>query len=386
MVRGMTQSTRRSLRPLLSTAIGLALTLSACGEQVSGNPLERAQAALAVGNAGAARVELMNAQRAAPNDAKVALLQAEANILLGDGVAAEVAARRAQLIKDSPAADELLAEARLLQGDPDQALDILATLSEGGKPSANVLRLQGDGEAMLGDFAAARALYERALAIAPKDERVLTSFGLSALAAGDLIKADELAAKLKAQGAKSHRAHLFAGWTALRRDRPKAALAAFDAALALQGDHAETIFARAMALGNLQRTDAMEAALTDGLKRHPDHAHGLYLMARLRADQGKMAEAQSLIERAGKGIDKDPVALAFAGQLALEQGFTSTAISRLKLASRLDPSVLHLRLLLAEALWRDGQTREAEMELAVFDRLPTLPAEVVKLRKQMAGG
>ena len=69
-----------------------------------------------------ARIELLNAIAAAPNDGRIRIAAAETDLRLGDGVAAEAELRRARALGiGADATRHLMAHAFLLQHRPDQA-------------------------------------------------------------------------------------------------------------------------------------------------------------------------------------------------------------------------------------------------------------------------
>ena len=79
--------------------------------------------ALRQGQPRTARIELLNAMSAAPNDGLIRIAAAETDLRLGDGIAAEAELRRAVALGiGAEATHHLMAHAFLLQHRPDQAM------------------------------------------------------------------------------------------------------------------------------------------------------------------------------------------------------------------------------------------------------------------------
>src|SRR6476469_1165054 len=104
----------RLLAPaLLLAASGCA---NAPGQGSAEDSYRRGVAALHDGQPRTARILLLNAIAAAPNDGRIRVAQAEAYLRLGDGVAAEAELRRARSIGIPPdQLHHLLAHAYLLE-------------------------------------------------------------------------------------------------------------------------------------------------------------------------------------------------------------------------------------------------------------------------------
>ncbi len=177
------------MKPVLPFALALALSLglAACSN-ASGTPYERGLAAFQQGDVRTARVEFMNALQANPEDRAARVMQARVQLALGDGVAAEseiVRARRSGV----PAVDthHLLAHARLLQNDAQGALRETETVPP--TRAAYAARIRGRAFMALGDTVAARAEFDRALALSPRDSWVWTDVARFRRAGGDVAGA-----------------------------------------------------------------------------------------------------------------------------------------------------------------------------------------------------
>ena len=136
----------------------LALTLLAACSGRGGTAYERGLAAFNSGDVRTARVELLNALQANPEDQAARVMQARVDLALGDGVAAESELQRARQ-SGVPASEiaHLLAHAELLQGDARAALAEAA----GAAPEheAYAARIRGRAYMALGEGGNALAAF-----------------------------------------------------------------------------------------------------------------------------------------------------------------------------------------------------------------------------------
>src|SRR3954466_7591786 len=107
-------------------APALLLAVAGCANAPSQGSAEdsyrRGVAALRDGQPRTARILLLNAIAAAPNDGRIRLAQAEAYLRLGDGVAAEAELRRARNVGiPADQLHHLLAHAYLIEHQPARA-------------------------------------------------------------------------------------------------------------------------------------------------------------------------------------------------------------------------------------------------------------------------
>lgn len=363
--------------------LSLSLALAACSARSSGDPLADAQKHFDAGDLAAARVELLNAAKQQPDSVAVAMLRAKTFMELGDGAGVEAAIADARRLgaKDDLVAYEV--EAALLQNDADKAIRLLNDNVPPAGQAANRERLRGEAQVARGDLPAGIATLQAADALDPEDARIQIALGNALLLTANPDAADVHAKRAQALDAKRLGTQLLSARIATWRHDAKAALPYFENALALRADNPAALFGKAMMLGELGRIKEMEPLLDKGLTQYPGNPQGLYLKARLIAGRGEYKEAQELLQRAGDGFDSDAVVLAFAAEVATKLGYHSTAIDRLEKASRLRPTVTHLRYLLAEAQFANGQADAARATLRVFDAIQPTPVEVAALKKKM---
>jgi len=312
-------------------------------------------AALAKGDARAARIEFMNAIQADPNDSKIRIAQARTYLLLGDGVAAEAELSRARQL-GYPAAEtrHLMAQAYLQQGHSEQAIDEAAKAP--GVHAADAARIRGLAAMQLGDEAQAEAAFNEAAAAAPNDSQVWTDVARFKRTSGELGGA--IAAADKAVGANPRNVEAIVLRGELTRSQYglAASLSWFDRALQLDPKNVSALAERAATLADLGAMKEMLADTRAILEIAPKNPNAHYLQAMLAARAGKYELADSLYRRTGGALDDLPAAMLLAGAIEYQTGRPERAIQRLSRLVGLQPDNLKARRLLAAAQWRLGDS------------------------------
>lgn len=360
------------------------LLLAACGRESDGRSFERAQAAMAQGDHAAARVELLNAARERPGDAAVRLAMAETLLELGDALGGDAAANEAARLGASAGRVAVLrADAAIMRGDHAAAETLLSGIpADAGADRARV----AGGIAMLrGDVPGAIALFREGLAAAD-DARLRIDLGHALLASGDMTGASEQARLATALAPRRVGGPLLTAMIADRNDNAGAALAAYDAVLAIQPANVAALLGRADALGKLGRFDDVADAIGRAAEVAPAHPRLGYLRARLAAHRGDLDEARRILSSAGSRLDNDLDALVLGADLALETGYPSLAVSKARRAHAMASGEPYLNYLLANALWHDGQAQEARAVMRFFDDAEVVPAPARALATALAAG
>lgn len=314
--------------------------------------------ALGEGRPRVARVEFMNAIAAAPRDPQPHLMQARTYLLLEDGVAAEAEARRAGSL-GAPAADtrHMLAEAQLLQGDPQAAL---ATLS--GGPSrfpAAAARMKGRAHQALSNTAAAAIAYSEALRLTPRDRRLWIDIARFRLETGERAGAIAAADRALALRPDHLPAIVLRGVLVRTQYGLKAALPWFARALEADPANVPALVEQAATLGDLGRTRDMLAATRAILKAQPDNAEARYLQAALAARARNIPLARALFDRITGPVATTPAALLLGSTIDLQVGNSEQAIGRLETLLAAQPGNIPARRLLGLAHVRRGDGRSA---------------------------
>lgn len=320
--------------------------------------LADARTTLAAGNWHAARRNAQLAVAAAPGDGPAHLLLAQAMLRLGEGLAAEAELGRAQAAGVPAAAvQHLLAEARLLQGDPIGAL----AAADGATPAhaADAVRVRAGALAAQGRGAAAQALLERLLAATPRDSRGWTQLGRLRLDAGEMGGAADAAATAARVAPGDPAALTLQGEVVRARFGLVAALPWFDAALARDAFYHPALIEQAATLGELGRYAQALAATRRALQAQPGSPPALYLQAVIAARAGKPELARRLLAATGGALDGLPGAMLLAGAVDRATGRNEEAAARWRRLLAAQPMNIGARRLLAAAELGTGDARAA---------------------------
>jgi tetratricopeptide (TPR) repeat protein len=340
----------------------LLTSAAACsGASSAGDPAEafrRGVAALEAGQPRTARIELMNAVQANPNDGRARVLLARTYVLLGDGVAAESELRRANQ-GGVPAAQtkHLLAHALLLQNQPQRAIEE----ASGAAPehAGYAARIRGRGYMASGDHRRAAQEFARALEAAPGDSELLTDVARFRRSAGDLAGALRAADAAVLANARNAQALTLRGELTRGQYGLAAAIPWFDRALEIDGNDVTALLERARTNGDLGRMRAMLADSRRVLEISPGHPAAYYLQAMLAARGRDYQLARAIYERTEGRLDHTPAGMLLASAIEYQAGSAEQAVQRLERLLALLPANRKVRRLLAAAQWRKGDAAAA---------------------------
>jgi len=329
--------------------IALFLLLAACSP--SGTAYERGLVAFEAGDMRTARVELLNALQANPDDGQARLLHARVALALGDGVAAEAELGRARQ-SGVPVGEtrHLFAHARLLQGDARGAL----AEAEQAPPhhAAYAARMRARALAVLGDGGAG-AEFERALRLGPTDSATLTDVARFRRERGDLAGALQAADRAVALGPRNADALMLRGELTRGQYGLAAALPWFDRALEVDPGHLNARLERAITYGELGRMSEM---LADAREVHRlnggAHARAFYMQAVLAARAGDFELARAIYNRTNGAFTASPAGMLLESGIDFGMGNVEQAARRLTRLVVMQPGNRKARRLLAAAQWR----------------------------------
>ncbi|MGK6319099.1 tetratricopeptide repeat protein [Sphingomonas sp. DT-204] len=320
--------------------------------------LGRALAALDQGNASTARALATSAVKADPGWGLAHAVLARAALAEEDGIAAEAELGKARDNGfDMRRAQQLLAHARLLQGDPRQAL----ALAKRTAPAywTYGLRIQARALAAMDNPAAANDLFGQAVARAPGDSAVWTDLGRFRRSIGDVAGAIEAAARAVALDGDNTPALLLRAQLVRDQFGLIASLPWFEAALKRDPDSYPVLLDYAATLGDAGRNTEMLAVARRALAVRPGSPQLLYLLAVMAARAGNTGLARDLMEATGGALDGTPGPLQLGATLDLEDGAAEQAVTKLRNLVAIQPMNIRARQLLALALLRLGAARNA---------------------------
>ena len=365
---------KRSPLALGLAALALLLIVVGAGMAVRSwltDPWARGQTALAAGDYRSARVDLLNAVEAAPQDPGRRLLLANALAALGRGREAENQLRR--VIELGIAPDRVrarLAQALALQGRDQEALAELAAGPLVRADAALAARVAGESNYRLGNFEGARAGFADAVRLAPDDANNWIAFAAWRLAEQDVLGADEAADRARTLAPDNVRALTAKALVVRTRGGPVPALPWFEAALAADPQDVATLAEYAATLGEAGRYRAMLEPLARAATIAPDNPRILFLTATVAARGGEPALARSLLSRIN-GADGDlPAVLLLRASVEL---MLETPVAAEGFAARLvaqQPDNVTARRLLAAAQLGADNPRGA---IGTLDPITTRP-------------
>lgn len=318
--------------------------------------MARAEDHRARGDNRAARIELMNAIKAAPGLPAARIAQARVFLSLFDAAGAEAELSRAlELGADRTLVRAPMAEALLLQGRADAAL---TWLGEGAVPAGDAgyaARTLGRAQLALGAMDAARAAFDRALQFTPDDSLLWTDIARFRIASGDQAGGMEAADHAVELNPSNVRALQLRGELTRSQTGLAAALPWFERALAIDPNDASVLSEYAATLGDMGRMRAMLAAARQIVALQPDNPRGYFLQAVLAARAGRYNLARTLIQKTGGALERVPAAMQVEGVVEFQLGNYRQAIDRFERLADAQPHNRRAAELLARALYAEGE-------------------------------
>ncbi|MCP1468773.1 tetratricopeptide (TPR) repeat protein [Sphingobium sp. OAS761] len=327
--------------------------------------LARGLAALDKGDARVARVELMNAIKAAPRSAAAHRAQARALVLLGDGAGAEAEVERTRAL-GAPAADTraVMAEALLLQGNAAAAAREAEALDvpDGDRDAAD--RMAARAALAQDDPRTAQRLLARLLQRAPADVQAWVDLGRLRLAVGDQAGAIAAADHAVALSPNSARALTLRAELTRAQYGLSASLPWFDRALVADPASVPTMEQYAATLADAGQAGRMLALTRRILALDPGNPRALLMQAVMAARADRPDLARALLDRTQGRLDEEPATRLLRGTLHLADGNAVLAAEALAPLVAAQPDNRTARTLLGRAQLMAGDAASAAATLA----------------------
>jgi Flp pilus assembly protein TadD len=287
------------------------------------------------------------------------LADAAAAIERGDGVAAEVAARRA-LDAGLPhtTVDAYLGEAALLQGDPDEARRWLAPGEFDAASAQRGFHALGNLELAAGHFGPAATALDRALKEGRPDARLWVDIGRLRYRAGEQHLAADAVNRALAIDPAEPQALKFQAELLRDAQGLVAALPWFERAAQRAPKDLDLLGRYAAALGDLGRYREMLAVARSMVKIDRTDPRAYFLQAVLAARAGQNELARRLLWSAKGAYDDAPAGMLVAGVLEYRAGSTELAVDRFDKLADLQPDNEAVERLVGSALLADGDASE----------------------------
>ncbi|MCJ1959984.1 tetratricopeptide repeat protein [Novosphingobium mangrovi (ex Hu et al. 2023)] len=291
-------------------ALALALSLAGCGLDPA-EQMERARASYAAHDFTRARLDLVSLLQEEPQNEAARKLLVRTLLAMGDGEGARQALERIAPGQRSADHAVLLGEAALLRERPDEALGLVD-----GARGSGAQWVRGMAHLLEGDPAKARSAFARGLEEGPEDARLLADFARLELKEGHVPEARGLVDRALKVDPASREALLADGQVATAQGDLLRALEAYSAALEAYPGNLAALTGKAAILGDLGRTEDMQAvldAVPEGTGASPEL---VYLRARLAGAQGDWAKVRGILQSRSEVVrTRDEAAILYARAL-----------------------------------------------------------------------
>jgi cellulose synthase operon protein C len=317
-----------------------------------------------------ARVELMNATAEDPRWGYGFVKQAEVALELFDAVAARAALDKATSL-GVPEAEtaHLLGHAHWLLGDLDVARDLLSSKTIPAKNRPYADRILSRVYIDMGDTIAAEQALNRALKLTPNDSKLWTEiarFRLVIANQGGAIDAADYALKLDPNNL---RALELRGRLVRSQFGVVAALPWFERALQVSPNDVPVLEEYGATLGEAGRYADMLAQARKIISLDNNNARAFYMQAVIAARAGNYDLARRLIPRLGGNFGDLPGPRLLTAIVEYEAGNWNIAVDHFERLVEMQPSNIKARTLLARAMHKAGDHRDAWDAIApIVDR------------------
>jgi len=353
---------------LLTSA--LLLALAACDSPL-GDPAGDAADAFAAQNYLAARDYAQAALREDGGNAAALELLVRAQIAVGEGANALATLDRLKAAGGTPTDAALLeAEANLQVGEGDAAVRLLE-----GENSAEAWRLRALAAALMGDEAAVLDGFRQGRD-APGDKAKLYAAEASYfLARGDADGA-RAAVGLAQQAAPKRLETLFVtARLAQFSGDSDGALRAFLAILELAPNDRPALLGAISEMGELGRIDLLRPLVARGVAAFPADPEFIFLDARLKAQDGKWQEVRDMLQQRESALADHPETRGLYAEALLNLGQVELARSHIAPLYRQLPDNAQAARIYARVLLELGDRAEAARVIAPLATLPDALAE-----------
>ncbi len=325
----------------------------------------RGIAALEKGDARTARVELMNAIKAAPQSAAARVAQGQALVELGDGAGAQADIERARKLGATPSETRhLMAEALLLQGDNDGALKEADAADAAPAFAGQTARIAGRAYMAQGNMRGALGAFDKAMKIAPQNGDNWVDLSRYRLAVGDqagAVAAADRAVRLAPADIKALTLR-----AELTRDQYglAAALPWFEQALKANPDYVPALIEYAATLADIGQAGLMLSVTRRILSLDPGNPRAYFMQAVMAARAGRDDLARALLAKTDGQLDDVPAVLLLRGVLHMESGNAVLAADAFGALVQAQPDNRQARILLGRAQYEMGDLASAAGSLA----------------------
>jgi len=358
----------------LLLASALLLSLGACDSPLS-DPAGDAAEAFAAQNYPAARDHAQTALRKDGGNVNALELLARAQIAVGEGANALVTLDRLKAAGGRPEDAALLeAEANLQVGEGDAVLALLQ-----GDSSAEAWRLRALAASLTGDQAAALNAFRQGRD-APGDKMKLYAAEASYFLASGNADAARTAVALAQQTAPKQLETLFVTAKLAQLDGDSdAASRAFLAILDIAPNDRPALLGAIAEMGELGRVDLLRPLVERGSSAFPGDPEFVYLSARLLAEDGDWQGVRNMFQAREATLAAHPQSRGLYAEALAELGQVELARTHIAPLYRQLPDNEQVARVYARVLLDLGDHAEAARVIAPLAALPSALAEDLEL-------
>ncbi|WP_240530233.1 tetratricopeptide repeat protein [Novosphingobium sp. PC22D] len=284
--------------------------------------------------------------------------EAREAIRRGDGIDAE--AKLAKALKAGAPREAVAAymgEALLTEDDRDAARAWLEAGQFDEESAFAGWRALGRLEQAEGNLPQAGRAFDKALAIDRESADLWIEIGRLRYAGGEHALAIDAAEQAVALDPRDVAALTFRGQLIRDRYGLMAALPWFETALTLDPRDGPALLEYAATLGELNRASEAVALTRRVLEIQPGEPRAYYIQAVIAARAGDYGLARALMNRTRNKLEDVPAVMLFDAVLDLAEGNAGAAAEELELFLERRPTNDRAKMLLARALYLDGQYR-----------------------------
>ena len=341
--------------------------------------LARAEAFEASGDMQAARVEAMNAVDYAPGDEAAWRLLARAQLALGGGGALSTVERARDAGVPIERTRHLMAEAMLLNGNPEAALAETENVTIAPEFFAEAARVRGRAFQMLGQIQAAAEAFDMAIEDRPDSPDLWLDIARFRLATGEQAGAIDAVNEALTLDPDDIDTLILKGRLVRDQYGLVASLVWFDRALVADDRHIPALLERAATLGDIGRMQEMLATTRRVLTLDPSNPRALYLQAVLAARARNFSLARRIVSLTDGQLDGRPAMMMMQAAIDYGENNFEAAIRRLERLLELQPANRAARRLLGAAKFHTGDMRAAIAALESLADRPDADSYVLTL-------
>ncbi len=344
---------------LIISASGM-FVLRASPKDDADTAFAEAQQHLKSGDLRAARVALLNSVKADPKSKQALVAQAEVELALFNGAAAQASLERA-ILAGVPETDvaHLQGQAFWMQG---KLADAETVLTKTAIPQANrayALRTLGRVQMDKGDTVSALESFDEAIQLTPDDSRNWTDLARLRFVLANQKGAIDAVDHALMLNPNDVRALEFRGRLMRSQFGVVAALPWFERGLQIIATDVPLLEEYALTLGEAGRNRDMLTQARKVIALDSSNAKAFYMQAVLAARAGNCALAKRILPKAGSTFNEMPAPRLLDAICEYELGnFNRTVVLLQRLLAE-QPRNRRVRTLLAQALYRAGQPLDA---------------------------